>query len=252
MSARRTLILIVALAIGTVAAVSAVLYLNSVQSRANGNAKLVRVYKVETTIGKGTTGDQAIGKGQVVQTEIPQKFFPSSAVTDLSEIKGKEAPVSIAAGQILVDGLFVAPSVAHTSFSSVNVTSGMVAISLSIDEVRGVANLIVPGDKVDMMGIFQPPGGQEYAHFFYQNVQVIAIDQVAAPTAGNTSPVTNPGGGLYTFLVPADAAERIVLASQKDSIYLALVPPDNAPTPIPPMHDSDVDTAPGLTPYPGQ
>ena len=251
MSARRTLILIVALAIGTVAAVSSVLYLNSVQSRANGNAKLVRVYKVSGPIPKGTTGDVAIGRNLVVASSIPQKFFPQTAVTDLTEIKGKVAPLDLAPGQILVDNQFVEPSVAHTSFSTTNVPSGQVAITISIDQVRGVAGLVVPGDKVDLMGVFTPTNSPNtYAHFFYQNVNVIAIGSVAAPTAGNTAPAANPGGGLYTFAVPPDAAERIVLASQKNSIYLALVPPDNAPTAIQPVQDNTIDQASGLTPYP--
>src|SRR6202158_2309855 len=113
MSARRTLILIVALAIGTVAAVSSVLYLNSVQSRADGNAKLVTVYKVQISIAKGTTGDVAISRSLVVKSSIPQKFFPQTAVTDLNEIKGKVAPLDLAPGQILVNNEFVEPSVAH-------------------------------------------------------------------------------------------------------------------------------------------
>jgi pilus assembly protein CpaB len=254
MSARRTLILIVALAVGTVAAVSSVLYLNSVQSRANGNAKLVRVYKVASAIPKGTTGDVAIGRNLIVASSIPQKFFPQTAVTDLVEIKGKVAPLDLAPGQILVDNQFVAPSVAHTSFSTTNVPSGQVAITISVDQVRGVAGLIVPGDKVDLMGFFTPTAStdpnQQYAHFFYQNVNVIAIGSVAAPTAGNTAPATNPGGGLFTLAVPPDAAERIVQASQKGSIYLALVPPDNAPTAIPPVQAGTIDSPSGLTPYP--
>jgi len=250
MSARRTLILIVALAIGVVAAVSAVLYLNSVQSRANGNARLVRVYKVSATIPKGTTGDAAIGHNLIVASSIPAKFFPQSAVTDLNEIKGKVAPLDLAAGQILVDNQFVERSVATTSFSTTNVPSGQVAITVSIDQVRGVAGLVVPGDKVDLMGSFQNPSGASYEHFFYQNVQVVAIGASAAPTAGTTTPAVNPGGGLFTFAVPPDAAERIVLASAKNSIYLALVPPDNAPTAIAPVQDNEVDQAPGLTPYP--
>ncbi len=254
MSARRTLILIVALAIGTVAAVSSVLYLNSVQSRANGNARLVRVYKVASGIPKGTTGDFAIGHNLVVASSIPQKFYPQTAVTDLTEIKGKVAPLDLAAGQILVDNQFVEPSVAHTSFSTTNVPNGQVAITISIDQVRGVAGLIVPGDKVDLMGLFSPANStdpnQQYAHFFYQNVNVIAIGSVAAPTAGNTAPAVNPGGGLFTFAVPADAAERIVLASQKNSIYLALVPPDNAPGTINPVTAGSIDQPSGLTPYP--
>jgi len=250
MSARRTLILIVALAIGTVAAVSAVLYLNSVQSRANGNARLVRVYKVANTIPKGTTGDAAIGHNLIVAASIPAKFFPQTAVTDLNEIKGKVAPLDLAAGQILVDNQFVERSVATTSFSTTNVPSGQVAITVSIDNVRGVAGLVVPGDKVDLMGTFQNPNGSTYTHFFYQNVNVVAIGTSAAPTAGTTTPATNPGGGLFTFAVPPDAAERIVLASAKNSIYLALVPPDNAPAQINPVQDTSVDQAPGLTPYP--
>ena len=261
MSARRTLILIVALAIGTVAAVSSVLYLNSVQSRANGNARLVRVYKVASTISKGTTGDAAIGHNLIVASSIPDKFFPQTAVTDLSEIKGKVAPLDLAAGQILVENQFVEPSVAHTSFSTTNVPTGQVAITISVDQVHGVAGLVVPGDKVDLMGFFTPANSNDpngaYAHFFYQNVNVIAIGATAAPTAGNTAPVANPGGGLYTFAVPAEAAERIVLASQKNSIYLALVPPDNAPSTITPVNAGQIDTTPlqpgtgnaQLTPY---
>jgi pilus assembly protein CpaB len=250
MSARRTLILIVALAIGTVAAVSAVLYLNSVQSRANGNARLVRVWKVAVEIPKGTTGDTAIGHNYIVASEIPEKFFPETAVTDISVIKGKVAPLDLAPGQILVQNQFVERSVATTSFSTTNIPSGQVAVTVSIDNVRGVAGLVVPGDKVDLMGFFQQANGTTYAHFFYQDVNVVAIGASAAPTAGNTSPATNPGSNLFTFAVPADAAERIILASQKDSIYLALVPPDDAPAAIAPMQDTAVDQAPGLTPYP--
>jgi pilus assembly protein CpaB len=257
MSARRTLILIVALAIGTVAAVSSVLYLNSVQSRANGNARLVRVYKVSSTIPKGTTGDYAIGHNLIVTSSIPDKFFPQTAVTDLSEIKGKVAPLDLAAGQILVENQFVEPSVAHTSFSTTNVPAGQVAITISVDGVHGVAGLVVPGDKVDLMGFFTPTNSQDpngvSAHFFYQNVNVIAIGATAAPTAGNTAPVTNPGSGLFTFAVPPEAAERIVLASQKNSIYMALVPPDNAPGTINPVNAGQIDTPTQgnaqLTPY---
>jgi pilus assembly protein CpaB len=250
MSARRTLILIVALAIGTVAAVSAVLYLNSVQSRANGNARLVRIYKVANEIPKGTTGDVAIGHNLIVADSIPEKFFPQTAVTDLNVIKGKVAPLDLSPGQILVANQFVERSVATTSFSTTNVPSGQVAVTVSVDNVRGVAGLVVPGDKVDLMGTFQQASGGAYVHFFYQDVNVVAIGTSAAPTAGNTTPAANPGSNLFTFAVPPDAAERIVIASQKSSIYLALVPPDNAPSAIAPVQDTQVDQAPGLTPYP--
>ena len=59
---------------------STVLYLNSVQSRANGNARLVRVYKMAKKIPKGTTGDAAIGHGAIVAGSIPKQYYPQSAV----------------------------------------------------------------------------------------------------------------------------------------------------------------------------
>jgi len=257
-SARRTLILIVAIALGTVSALSAVLYLNSVQQRANGNAKLVKVYKIAKPIPKNTTGDSAISQGLVASDAIPKRFYPPTAITDLSVIKGKVNLVDLAPGQVLVDNEFVEPRVAQTSFSATNVPAGQVAVTVSVDQVRAVAGLIVPGDKVDLMGTFEgaaagpgAPAGDSYIHFIYQNVNVIAIGQTAAPKQGDTQNSTNPGSALYTFAVPPDAAQRIVLASQKNGLYLALVPPDNAPAQIAPVHTADVDKAPGLTPYPG-
>ena len=78
------------------------------------------------------------------------------------------------------------------------------------EPVEAVAGLIVPGDKVDLMGTFttgtaNPNSGTtapSYEHFFYQNVNVIAIRTTAAPTAGNTGAVTNPGSTLFTSRCP--------------------------------------------------
>jgi len=260
MGARRTLILIVAIAVGTVSALSAVLYLNSAQARADGNAKLIRVYKVTKRIPKNTTGDAAISANLIAVDAIPKRFYPPSAVTDLNAIKGKVAPLDLAPGQVLVDNEFVEPRVAQTSFSTTNVPSGEVAITVNIDQVRAVAGLVVPGDKVDLIGQFgntkdtagaaAAPSSGPYEHFFYQNVNVVAIGQSAAPKQGDTQGTTNPGSGMYTFAVPPEAAERIILASQSNDLYLALVPPDNPPTQIAPVKSADVDNPPSLTPYP--
>jgi pilus assembly protein CpaB len=247
----------VAIALGTVAALSSVFYLNSVQSRANGNAKLIRVYKITQVIPKGATGDEAIAHNAIAASSIPKKFYPETAITDLAQIKGLVAPVELDPGQVLVNDQFVEPAVANTSFSTTNVPAGEVAITLSFGTTQAVAGLIVPGDKVDMIGTFTNPtanpnsatGKSEYSHFFYQNVNVIAIGTTAAPTAGNSTAPTNPGSGLYTFAVPPEAAERLILADAEDSITLALVPPDNTPVPIPPVQDSNIDNPGALTPY---
>ena len=118
------------------------------------------------------------------------------------------------------------------------------AITISVDSVRGVAGLLVPGDKVD---ILVADGASQ--RLLYQNVEVIAIGTTAAPQAGETA-AANPGSGLITFAVPPAAATRIVFAAQNGGLYLALVPPDNPPVNIPPTNTGNLFNG-GATPGSG-
>jgi pilus assembly protein CpaB len=265
-SARRTLIIIVALAVGAVAAIVTVLYVNSAQSRANNNAKLVAVYVVSKDIPKDSTGDAAIGNGWISRSSIPRKFYPNTAVTDISEIKGKITPTELVPGQILVDNEFVEPSVASTSFSGTELQPGEVAITITLPPASAAGGLVVPGDLIDLMTIIsptdkngnpiEPVAATKYAHFFYQNVKVIAIGAEAAPTPGATQTPTPAGtSSLYTLAVPPEAAERITLAASDGTLVAALVPPNNQPVNIPAVPGSSIDTPnpvlagpPALTP----
>jgi pilus assembly protein CpaB len=265
-SARRTLIIIVALAVGAVAAIITVLYVNSAQSRANNNAKLVAVYVIARDIPKNATGDSAISNGAIERSSIPRKFYPNTAVTDISEIKGKITPTELVPGQVLVDNEFVEPSVASTSFSGTELQSGEVAISVTLPPADSAGGLVVPGDLIDLLTIVQPTdksgtpippaASNKYAHFFYQNVKVIAIGSQAAPTPGQTqTPTAAAGSSLYTLAVPPEAAERIVLAASSGTLYAALVPPNNQPVNIPAVQGQNIDTPnpvysgpPALTP----
>ena len=257
MTPRRTLIIIVAIVIAAVAAVANVLYLNSVQARANNHAKLLKVFVVSKDIPKGTTGETAIAQGLIKSGSIPERFRPATALTDINQIRGKVALTDLASGQVVVDGQFVEPRTAQVTFSQ-RIPAGQIAISISIDAIHAVDNLLVPGDKVDMLIPFEPtkqgtvpgqsvtPAGQESV--LYQNVNILAIGSTTAPQAGETQAVSNPGSGVFTFALPPQAAERIILASS--NIYLALVPPDNQPTPIPPIDGGNFWPGAGqLTPY---
>ena len=261
MNARRTLIIVIAIAVGAVAAISTVLYVNSVQSRANHNAKLVAVYTIAKDIPKNTTGDTAIAAGLIKKSSIPKQFYPATAVTNVNEIKGRVTPNLLPAGQILVQRQFVEPNVANQSFSTTNIPAGQVAISIAVDSTKSVSGLIVPGDKVDLVyfgGTANAKAGEtgSYAHVLYQNVNVIAIGTTAAPKQGDTTaPAAVNTAGTFTFALPADAAERVLLAANAGSLSLALVPPDNQPVTIPAVAATAIDNPgavappPGLTPY---
>lgn len=60
--------------------------------------------------------------------------------------------------------------------------------------------------------------------------------------------MTNPGSGLITFAVPAEAASRIAYAAtQGGGLYLTLVPSDNQPAPVAPINGGNLFTG-ALTP----
>ena len=242
MGNRRTVILIVAVVVALVAAGAIYSYLNSVQDRAYNNAKLVKVYRVEKDVQKGLPGEQAIDQDYVKSGDIPQKYRPTTALTDINAIRGKVALNNLSTGQIVVDGMFVEPRAATVSFAQ-RIPPGQVAVTVSVDTVRGVAGFVVPGDQVDLLA--SAPDGERY---LFQNVNVLAVGSTPAPQPGeNTTAAATPtaGGGLMTFAVPPLAAAKIAIAS---GLYMTLVPPGNQPVAVPPVDQKNLFTGP-LTPY---
>lgn len=226
MGPKRTVIVVAAVVVAAVAAFANYAYLNSVQDRAYDNAERVRVFVVAQNIAKGLPGEQALQQELIKADEIPREFRPGTSITDTTTIRGKVALSDLSVGQVVVDGMFVDPKVAQVSFSQ-RIPQGQVAVTVSVDQVRGVAGLLVPGDKVNLLvsdGVAR--------RYLYQNVNILAIGTSAAPQAGEAQAAVNPGSNLITFAVPPVAAARIVSAGD---IYLTLVPPDNQAVPVPPV-----------------
>src|SRR4051794_34050468 len=206
MNSRKTIIIVLAVAVAAVAAVANVTYLDNVQNKAYGNAKRVLVYRVKQDVPKGTPGEQAAAKGLFEKKEIPQEFRPGNALTSTEQVKGKVALANLSAGQVLVDGMFVDPIKAQTTTRD-RVLPGQVAFTVSVDQVHGVGNLLFPGDQVNIM----VKDAQSRMRLLYQNVDILFIGQSGAPQAGETEKVANPDSGLITFAAPVDAAQRIVM-----------------------------------------
>lgn len=246
MTPRRTIILVVAIVVAAVAAFATYAWLNGVQDRAYSDAKLVQVYKVTKDIEKGQSGDQALESESIKADKAPEEFRPATALTNINVIRSKVALTKLSAGQIVVDGMFVDPRVAQVTASR-RIDPGRVAVTVSADQVQGVAGLIVPGDKVDIM-----VSSTNQTNMLFQNVEVLFIGKTAAPEAGDTQVVEPTASDLITFSVPPQAAAKIILATRAGDarIHLALVPPDNQPVPVPPVNPGNLYSG-GLTPYEG-
>jgi pilus assembly protein CpaB len=243
---------IVAVVIGGIASFTLYRHLAGVESQVYADALQVDVVVVEVDLPEGTTGDVAIATA-VTTKRMPAEFRPTTAIADIESIRGKVASLNLPAGTIVVNNMFVDPAQVIPKTNAQRIPPGMVAITISTDQIRGVAGLVRPGDKVNM--IVDDPATPETPtkQVLFQNVDVLFVGQTPAPQAGQdttatTVAVADPsGGGLLTLAVPPLAASKLAFVGS-EGIYLTLVPPDNLPIPVPPVNGDNLlggDLTPG-------
>ncbi len=258
MSSRRTIILIGAIVVGVLAAFATLRYVSGVEDQANENAKQVPILVATDTIPEGMSVAEASSLGLIAQAEIPQSNVPVDAVDSTDQLGNKIAVVDISARTPITNSLWITQDEAFVT-NAERIPEGMVAISVSVDQVRGVAGLIVPGDKVNLMVTGQANTDDEAAaaagagtttgvltrpaYTVYQGVEVLFVGQnavVATAQQGaegaegeESSQLVQGGSNLLTLSVPQEAAE-VVASVDSASIYLTLVPPDYVFEPVVP------------------
>lgn len=242
MTPKRSVVVTVAVGVGLVAAILSYAFLNGAQQRAYHNAQLVPAYVIAKPVPRALSGADAVNGGYFERQDIPSQFRPSTAVTNLNVIASKQAVAPFSVGQVLVSSMFVSPTAVSNAFSQ-QIKPGDVAVTVSVDQVHGVAGLPVPGDKVDILVT-----ANNAENFMLQNITVLAIGQSTAGTSGQnsaTATAATGSGGLFTFEVaPADAA-RIALAQQQTlGIYLLLVPSDNPVVAVPGVDPAHILSGP--------
>jgi pilus assembly protein CpaB len=274
------MILIAAVVVGAISAFLVFNYVNSADSRARAGAREVDILKVQSDIQKGLSGREAVQQGKIVHTKIPAEFKPQTAITDESIIADKVAVANYTTGQILVDGMFADPIDNQITFANrvpsdcgaidpaTNKPQQCVAVTISVDQVHGVAGVIVPGDLVNVLLV--PQSGQSGsgitnpARVLYQAVKVLFVDKTAVAQPGETTQTgtsaATPSGqtqssvntGLITLEVPAQAAQMIASVSPSE-LYLTLLPPNYTPEPLPQINPNPSvlpgEDASQLTPY---
>ncbi|MGA8611917.1 MAG: Flp pilus assembly protein CpaB [Xanthobacteraceae bacterium] len=98
------------------------------------------------------------------------------------------------------------------------------AVTIRVDDVRGVAGFIQPGDRVDVVLIrsgSESKSGESYSDVILQAVKVLAIDQI---TGERTEQATI--AKAVTLEVSAEDAQKILLGTNIGKLSLILRQPD--------------------------
>jgi Flp pilus assembly protein CpaB len=267
------LILLGAILIGVIAALLIYNYVQGINTRAQNNAKLVTVYKAESDIPRGTTGEKVTTDKDVQTAQIPQQFRPNTAITTLDQLAHKVALFDIPKNSVIIQDMFVDPATAQISFRERISRPSWVAVTISVDDIHGVGGFLVAGDEVNMtvdvkcggqgstcpsqMSATSPNGQvglQTVPWYLYQKVFILAVGSQPVLQPGETATTTAGGSsGDLTLEVPAEAVPWIEIAQESGSMYLSLVTKDYVPhnIPIVPFNNAPMpgQTAGQLTPY---
>jgi len=232
---RRSLAVLVAVAVAAVASFGAYLGLHSAQTSSSEQASLTSVYVLKGTVPRAESAAEAYAFGLIRTTRLPRQLVPAGAVTRLSDIEHQVAQYDLPAGQVVVAAMFVPQASLH-SVAAGEVPTGRVAVTVSVSPSQGVADLVQPGDRVD---IFVDIDGTQES-YLYQSVPVLAVNTELVHSRSATSP---PSLGAQTrinitFAVPPVEATQIAAADSghggvTGGLYLALDRPGTTSHAIP-------------------
>jgi pilus assembly protein CpaB len=99
---------------------------------------------------------------------------------------------------------------------------GKRAVTVQVDDVRGVAGFVLPGDFVDLVMIADEVSNkrQSYSDILLEHVKVLAIDQLASEADGKPTVAR-----AVTVEVTKEQAQKILLATNVGKLSLLLSRP---------------------------
>lgn len=209
---KNKLILILALVVGLAAAGGIYFYLDNMQKTYREEGEFVKVVTAKQRISAKT-----MITAQMVDTkEIPSKYINTDAAVDPKEVIGKTVKSEILPGEQVLRGKLAGAKGTSEGLSYM-IEPGKRAVTIAVNEVSGVANQVLPGDRVDIMGTFDNQG--VLTTLVLQNIPVLSVDQTT-DTSGQGENKTS--ARTLTLSVSPDQMQPLVLCSEMTTIRLAL------------------------------
>jgi pilus assembly protein CpaB len=197
-----------------------------------------------------------VGSETMAVRKMPREFVPGTAVMpdEFGNVEGAKLGFDMRAGEVLLTGSLEG---ADTATFATKISSGVRAMTLSVDEVNSISGLLQPSDRVDLFFTARPPTAngvgrqaRERTVLLMQNVEVLATGRQVRPTITDGG---TPGVGrtfsTITIQTNAPDAQRLILAQKAGSITAVLRgPTDQAPLTASAMDASSLFSAPTAAP----
>lgn len=233
MGNRRTLLLIAALVIAGLGTSLILLYVKSIDARAQEGMEMVEVLTVTETIEAGELVSEAQAAGKIEPTDVTKDDMLEGALNSTDAVADQVALGPIYPGEQLIPEKFGAPG----SAQSLTVPDDKLAVSVELTDPARVAGFVTPGSEVAIFASADPKliradgSTQDLASvtsLLLPKVQVIGVGQ----TTVQTRTTTNEEGEqtteevprtILTVAVSQEEAEKVIYGSRNGELAFALL-----------------------------
>ncbi len=219
---RKTILIIVALAIATVGALLVFMYVQGVDDRAVAQTQPKQVLTVTSQIEPGETVEDAMQAAKFQLSEVPESSVLTGALDSTDPIESMVATSAIFPGEQVIAAKFGEVG----SVSSLGIPDKRLAISVQLTDPNRVAGFVSPGSDVAIW-VSMDQDGQQSVRLLLEDVKVLGTGQT---TVASTT-TTDPNGQqtteqipmtILTLSVDQEEAEKLRLAEKVGELSLGL------------------------------
>ncbi len=209
-------ILFVAIALGGIAAFLARNWLLS-HSQASTSGATIVVASQAVPFGTPLSDDN-LSEITWGSSNVPEGAFTTKQ--ELLKDGRRAALTTLAKNEPILASRVTGPG--RSASLSTTIEDGKRAVTVRVDDVRGVAGFIMPNDHVDVVLIRAERSAQSsYSNLLLQNIKVIAVDQVASEQKEKPSVAK-----AVTLEVTPSQAQKVALATEIGTLSLILRQPN--------------------------
>ena len=228
---RRVGLLLVAVVLAVFGTGLVYAYASGAESRALAGQQPVEVLVVVGSVPAQMSAAEAVEQGLLEVRSLPRRAVPEGGVSQVEELEGRVAASELFAGEVVLPGRFVDPSVS----GALSIPAGMLAVSVELTDPGRVAGFVVPGSEVAIFDTFdlpKDPGAVEVeqaTRLLLPRVKVLAAGPTSVRTAAaqpkQEAPVeeTPVATSVLTVAVDQAGAEKLVHATQTGAVSFGLL-----------------------------
>jgi pilus assembly protein CpaB len=181
------------------------------------NSNLVSVVVAKQDVDPG----KSLDKDDLMVAKVPAELAPGRVFSDPNQLVGRVPITPLAKGQTIMETLLAQAGMG--SGLQALIPPGFRAFTLEVNEFSGVAGMLEPGCRVDLIcNINDPKTHESMSKTILQNVKITAIGRNVSPQHPVDGQPLPPPANNVTLLVTPKQAQTLELATMSSRPWLVL------------------------------